>query len=130
MVGVTLASSLLTACYVVPVNRNPPPVVVYVAPAAQAPNSVTFAARLYPAKDIALAYGVINAAVTNELNGGGIFTTNINGENFSGEATRAHAPVDSPLPRRNTFNGRLPECGFCAVIELRLTPVGKPQVGV
>ena len=41
VVGVTLASSLLTACYVVPVNRNPPPTVVYVTPAAQAPTSAT-----------------------------------------------------------------------------------------
>ena len=88
VVGVTLTSSLLTACYVVPVNRNPPPAVVYVAPAVQAPTSVTFAARLYPANDIASTYGVINAVVTNDLNGRGIFTTNINGENFNGEATR------------------------------------------
>ena len=88
MVGVTLASSLLTACYVVPVNRNPPFTVVCVTPAAQAPTSATFAARLYPANDIASAHGVINAVVTNDLNGRGIFTTNINGENFNGEATR------------------------------------------
>ncbi len=76
LVGVTLASSLLTACYVVPVNRNPPPAVVYVAPAAQAPSSVTFAARLYPANDIASTYGVINAVVTNDLNRGGYINCN------------------------------------------------------
>ena len=88
MVDATLASSLLTACYVVPVNRNPTPTVVYVTPAAQAPTSATFAARLYPANDIASAYGVINAVVANDLNGRGIFSTNINGDNFNGEATR------------------------------------------
>lgn len=101
LVGVTLASSLLTACYVVPVNRNPPPNTVYVTPAAPAPTSMTFAARLYPANDTAAAYGVINAVVTNDLNGRGVFTTNINGESFSGEATR----VGSGSARSGVANG-------------------------
>ena len=73
MVDATLASSLLTACDVVPVNRNPLPTIVYVAPAAQAPTSVTFAARLYPSNGIASAHGVINAAVASDLNGRSIF---------------------------------------------------------
>lgn len=90
LVGITLASSLLTACYVVPVNRMPPPPAstVYVTPAPPVPTSVTFAARLYPANDTAAPYGVVNAVVTNDLNGRGVFTTNLNGESFSGEATR------------------------------------------
>ncbi|MES2941718.1 MAG: hypothetical protein V4772_02480 [Pseudomonadota bacterium] len=88
LVGVTLASTLLTACYVVPVNRNPPVTTVYVTPPAPAPSSMTFSARLYPANDLATAYGVVNAVVTNDLNGRGVFTTNINGETFNGEATR------------------------------------------
>ena len=89
LVGVTLASTLLTACYAVPINRNPPVITVYVTPSAPAPSTMTFAARLYPANDVAAAYGMVNAIVTNDLNGRGIFTTNINGETFNGEATRA-----------------------------------------
>ena len=88
LVGVTLASTLLTACYVVPINRIPPVTTVYVTPSAPALASATFAARLYPANDVAAAYGVVNAVVTNDLNGRGIFTTNISGETFNGEATR------------------------------------------
>jgi hypothetical protein len=33
-------------------------------------------------------YGTVMASVTNDLNGRGQFSTNINGESFSGEATR------------------------------------------
>ena len=49
---------------------------------------MTFSARLYPANDAASSYGTVMAVVTNDLNGRGHFTTNINGESFSGEATR------------------------------------------
>jgi hypothetical protein len=49
---------------------------------------MTFAARLYPANDIASAYGMVSAVVTNDLNGRGTFNTAINGESFTGEATR------------------------------------------
>lgn len=102
LAGSAIACSLLTACYVVPVNRNPPPPTVYVAPAVQvAPATMTFSARLYPANEMASAYGVINAVVTNDLNGRGVFTTNINGENFSGEATR----VGSGSARTGVANG-------------------------
>jgi hypothetical protein len=31
---------------------------------------------------------MVSAVVTNDLNGRGVFSTNINGESFSGEATR------------------------------------------
>ena len=81
-------SAALTGCYVVPVNHYPSasqPAPVY-APAPPAP--VTFAARLYPANDSAAAYGLINAIVTNDLHGRGTFNAAINGENFTGEATR------------------------------------------
>jgi hypothetical protein len=77
----------LTGCYVVPIQ--PPhqqPATVYVTPTP--PASVTFAARLYPANDAASSYGMVGAVVTNDLNGRGTFTTNINGESFTGEATR------------------------------------------
>ena len=56
--------------------------------AAPPPGPVTFTARLYPSNDQAAAFGIVAAVVTNDLNGRGHFTTNIGGENFSGEATR------------------------------------------
>ena len=99
--GVTLASTLLTACHVVPINRTPPVTTVYVTPSTPAPASATFVARLYPANDVAAAYGVVNAIVINDLNGRGIFTTNINGETFNGEVTR----VGSGSARTGVANG-------------------------
>jgi hypothetical protein len=80
-------AALLTGCYVVPVNHYPPPsqpMPVLI----PAPAPVTFAARLYPSNDLASVYGMVNAIATNDLNGRGTFSTNINGENFTGEATR------------------------------------------
>lgn len=78
----------LSACYVVPVSQYPahyPQTTHVVVPA---PLPVTFAARLYPANDLATGYGMVNAIVTNDLNGRGNFNTTINGESFVGEATR------------------------------------------
>ena len=49
---------------------------------------MTFAARLYPSNDLASSYGMVMAVVTNDLNGRGTFSTHINGESFTGEATR------------------------------------------
>jgi hypothetical protein len=87
LAGAVLASSMLTGCYVVPLNqvRQPAPPVAYVAPV---PASMTFSARLYPSNPAAAVYGVVGAVVTNDLNGRGTFSTQINGESFSGEATR------------------------------------------
>ena len=87
LIGAIAGAAVLTGCYVVPIQ--PPysqPTAVYVTPAP--PASVTFAARLYPANDAASSYGMVGAVVTNDLNGRGTFTTNINGESFTGEATR------------------------------------------
>lgn len=86
--GAALGVGALAGCYVVPVQHDRPPVAstVYVTPAP--PASTTFAARLYPANDAATAYGMVGAVVTNDMNGRGTFTTNINGESFIGEATR------------------------------------------
>ncbi len=80
-------AALLTGCYVVPVNHYPPPtqsVPVHIS----APAPVTFAARLYPSNDLASACGMVSAVVTNDLHGRGSFSANINGEYFTGEATR------------------------------------------
>ena len=89
LAAAVLGASALTGCYVVPVQPGHPPATsstVYVTPAM--PASTTFAARLYPANDAAKVYGMVGAVVTNDMNGRGTFTTNINGENFTGEATR------------------------------------------
>jgi hypothetical protein len=80
-----LGATTLTGCYVVPIH----PVPATTAPAVYvAPAPVTFAARLYPANDAASSYGMVSAVVTNDLHGRGTFSTNINGESFTGEATR------------------------------------------
>lgn len=86
--SVATAASL-SGCYVVPLearHAHPPPVPAQVTVAPPAP--VTFPVRLYPTNDLAARYGVVIAAVTNDLHGKGVFSTNINGESFSGEATR------------------------------------------
>lgn len=87
LAGAVLGVSTLTGCYVVPLNQvsQPAPPVAYVAPA---PASMTFSARLYPSNPAAAVYGVVGAVVTNDLDGHGTFSTQINGESFSGEATR------------------------------------------
>jgi hypothetical protein len=84
-----LASAALAGCYVVPMA--PPasvPGPTAIVPMAL-PAPVTFAARLYPANDLAAGYGMVSAVVNNDLNGRGYFSTNIGGESFAGEATRA-----------------------------------------
>ena len=104
--GLGMATAALAGCYVVPIHPHagqaqtvystPQPLPVLVAPA-----SVTFAARLYPANEAAQRYGLVGAVVTNDLNGRGTFTTNINGESFSGEATR----LAGSSPREGVANG-------------------------
>ena len=89
LAGIVAGTVSLAGCYVVPIQpgHNPGPVVY--APAPQVPAApVTFAARLYPANDLASAYGMVSAVVTNDLHGRGTFSTAINGESFTGEATR------------------------------------------
>ena len=109
LLGALAASTVLAGCYVVPLNQQGYPQAgqsqpVYSTPQPlplPAPSPVTFAARLYPANELAQRYGLIGAVVTNDLNGRGTFTTNINGESFSGEATR----VASSSPREGVANG-------------------------
>ncbi len=101
LAGMVAGALSLAGCYVVPIqppytsnspqtshSHQGPTVYVPTAPPA-APAPVTFAARLYPSNDLASGYGMVMALVTNDLNGRGTFSTNINGENFTGEATRA-----------------------------------------
>lgn len=86
LASVIAGAAALTGCYVLPMQAPQPQATVFVSPLP--PASVTFAARLYPANDAASSYGMVGAVVTNDLNGRGTFTTSINGENFTGEATR------------------------------------------
>jgi hypothetical protein len=82
----TAAVAGLSACYVVPIDHraSPPPVAV----PAPAPGPVLLTARLYPANDLAARHGVVNAHVTNDLQGRGTFAAVIGAESFAGEATR------------------------------------------
>lgn len=92
LAGLAVIAAALTGCYVVPMQPAHSHGAVVYAPAPQlpaAPVPVTFAARLYPANDLASSYGMVGAVVTNDLNGRGTFSTNIHGESFTGEATRA-----------------------------------------
>ena len=85
---VVAATAVLAGCYVVPIvppHQAPSTSTVYV---PVPPASVTFSARLYPANEAAQVYGMVGAVVTNDLNGRGTFSTTINGESFTGEATR------------------------------------------
>lgn len=101
LAAAVLGATALTGCYVVPVQPGHPPVssTVYVTPAALA--STTFAARLYPANDLARSYGMVGAVVTNDMNGRGSFSTTINGESFTGEATR----IAGSATREGVANG-------------------------
>jgi hypothetical protein len=85
----TFVLATLSGCYVVPLQpRGSAGAVVVPAAVPAPPSPLTFSARLYPANELASAYGVVAAMVTNDLNGRGHFSTAINGESFSGEATR------------------------------------------
>ncbi len=114
LVGVaTGLAATLTGCYVVPLNQAPgyatAPVVV--APAGSlAP--ITFAARLYPANDSARAYGMISAVVTNDLNGRGTFATAIEGENFTGEATRSSSGARDGIANGAGNRGSYIQCTY------------------
>ena len=108
LLGSVVVPAALTGCYVVPINPQTGQGQVYSTPqplpvpvTVPVPSSVTFPARLYPANEAAARYGMVSAVVTNDLNGRGVFTTNINGESFSGEATR----LASSSAREGVANG-------------------------
>ncbi len=106
--GVVLGASALTGCYGVAPNEARQPAAAPAVSAEPAPPSTTFPARLYPANAAAEAYGVVGAVVTNDRNGRGTFSTQINGENFSGEATRltrvsSHQGVANSTGNRGSY---------------------------
>ncbi|MBE7368208.1 hypothetical protein [Ramlibacter pallidus] len=84
--AIAFATFALAGCYVVPMQPAPATTTVVVPSAPAGP--VTFSARLYPANELASGYGMVAAVVTNDLNGRGHFSTAIQGESFTGEATR------------------------------------------
>ena len=109
---VGLAAVTLTGCYVVPLEQHVPASTVIYAPAQQTALPVTFAARLYPANDAATGYGMVMAVVTNDLNGRGHFSTNINGESFSGEATRTANSSRDGMANGTGNRGNFINCRF------------------
>lgn len=86
--GLACGVTLIAGCYVVPIHPAGPQHPAATAHANATPASLTFTARLYPSNAEASVYGVVGAVVTQDLNGRGVFSATINGELFSGEATR------------------------------------------
>ncbi len=107
-----ITASALTGCYVVPLDQHVPASTVIYAPAPPAAMPVTFAARLYPANNAATGYGMVLAIVTNDLNGRGHFSTNINGESFSGEATRTSGSQRDGVANGTGNRGNFINCRF------------------
>ena len=99
--GTVLATSALTGCYGASPNEARQPASAPAVFAVSASASKAFPARLYPANAAAEAYGVVGAVLTSDINGRGIFSTQINGESFSGEATR----LSGSSSRQGVANG-------------------------
>ncbi len=56
---------------------------------------------------------MVGAVVTNDMNGRGTFTTNINGESFNGEATRiAGSPVREGVANGTGNRGNYISCRY------------------
>ena len=113
---VTASSVLLTACYVVPMQpvpggpvQSPAAAVNSVAPANPA---VTFNARMYPANDAAAKYGMVQGTVTNDMHGRGIFSANILGETYSGEATRSASNARTGIANGAGSRGGWMRCNY------------------
>lgn len=109
--AVLATATTLTGCYVMPIQPTPPQTTVVV-PAPAAPGPVTFSARLYPANDMASAYGMVAAVVTNDFNGRGHFSTAIHGESFTGEATRVAGSVKDGVANGAGNRGSYLSCRY------------------
>lgn len=93
------SAALLSACYVVPMQptagapvQSPSSAMQSTQPSMMPPPSdpiITFNARMYPANDLAAKYGMVSGTVSNDTHGRGIFSTVIQGESYTGEATRS-----------------------------------------
>jgi hypothetical protein len=106
--AIAAAAATLSGCYVVPIQPTPV-AAVPVAPAP--PMPVTFTAFLYPSNDIAAPYGRVGAAVTNDLNGRGHFSTQIGPEVFRGEATRLAGSRDGVANGTGTYGSYI-DCRY------------------
>lgn len=113
-ISLVAAVATLSGCYVVPLEARhghyPPPVPAQVTVAPPAP--VTFPVRLYPTNDLAARHGIVIAAVTNDLHGKGVFTANINGESFTGEATRNQDSRRTGLANGAGSRGSFLSCSY------------------
>lgn len=113
------SSALLTACYVVPVQpvpggpvQSPAAAVASVAPVAPINSAMTFNARMYPSNDLAAKYGTVQGTVTNDMHGRGIFTANIRGEIYSGEATRSANNARTGIANGSGSRGGWIRCSY------------------
>lgn len=87
-IGASVAA--LSGCYVVPISQYPAGVQPGASGTGAAPaGGIALGARLYPANDAASQIGVLNASIVNQMDGRGVFSVNISGEQYSGEATRS-----------------------------------------
>lgn len=109
LTAVLAAGAALSGCYVMPVHAPAPGPVARDAPA---PAPLTFSARLYPANELASGYGMVAATVTNDLNGRGYFSTRINGESFSGEATRVAGSSREGVASGSGHRGGYIQCRY------------------
>lgn len=81
-------SAVLSGCYVVPMNQTSGAVnATQPAVVTPVPRPV-YTARLYPTNDTAAGMGRIAGTISNPERGHGEFSFTVNGESFSGEATR------------------------------------------
>lgn len=105
--------AILPGCYVIPIGQYPanyPPATAQVI--VPAPLPVTFSAWLYPANDLASAYGMINAVVTSDLHGRGSSNSTINGESFVGESTRQTSSSSDGLANGAGNRGSYINCQY------------------
>lgn len=84
-----VGSILLCGCYVVPINNPSSGAITTPQSVTQAPvPRPIYTARLYPTNDVASTMGRIAGSISNPDRGHGEFSFTVNGEVFSGEATR------------------------------------------
>jgi hypothetical protein len=112
VLGFAVGASTLTGCYIVPIDHSRYPASGPAVIQAPPPTSASFSARLYPANDLATAYGMVIAQVTSDLNGKGSFSTAINGESFLGEATRSANSTRSGIANGAGNRGSYISCNY------------------
>lgn len=93
VIAVGMVSTLLSGCYVVPLNHTVPGAGGYSASGTaiipMAAIRSPYTARLYPANESASRLGSTSGVISNPADGHGQFSFNVGGESYQGEATRA-----------------------------------------